>query len=94
MKHGRRDANHAEIRDGLREAGISVWDTADLGGFVDLVAAGLHRKTFQELTVLFEVKTKDGKLRPSQVEFIQSWRGAIHVVRTPAEALAVFGIKV
>jgi hypothetical protein len=95
VKHGRRDANHAEIRDRLREAHISVWDTGDVGGgFPDLVAAGQHRKTFQEITVLFEVKTQDGKLTPDQVEFINSWRGTVHIVRTVEEALRVFGIEV
>jgi len=37
-KRTKRDSNHAEIRDGLRQLGAIVWDTADLGGGVlDLV---------------------------------------------------------
>ena len=31
-KRTKRDSNHAEIRDGLRQLGAIVWDTADLGG--------------------------------------------------------------
>lgn len=31
-KHTKRDLNHAEIRDGLRDIGAVVWDLADHGG--------------------------------------------------------------
>lgn len=94
MKHGKRDANHREIIQALRDAYISVWDTADLGnGFPDAVAAAPHRKTGQDITALLEIKTKDGKLTPAEQKFIDSWRGTVHIVRTPAEALRVFGIE-
>lgn len=94
MKHGKRDANHRDIIQALRDAYISAYDTADVGhGFPDVVAAGLHRITGERLTVLFEIKTESGKLTRDQVEFIDSWRGTVHIVRTPAEALAVFGIE-
>lgn len=94
MKHGRRDANHRDIIQALRDAYISVWDTADLGnGFPDAVAAAPHRVTGQDLTALLEIKTKDGKLTPAEEKFIADWRGTVHIVRTVEEALAVFGIK-
>lgn len=94
MKHGKRDANHRDIIQALRDAYISAYDTADVGhGFPDVVSAGVHRLSQEEITVLFEIKTQDGKLTPDQVEFIDSWRGTVHIVRTPAEALRVFGIE-
>lgn len=88
MKHGRRDSNHAEIRDRLREAYISVFDAGDIGqGYPDLVCG------FRGQNYLLEVKTIDGKLTPAQVDFINSWRGTVYVVRTVEEALRVFGIE-
>lgn len=94
-RYGKRDTNQKEIFQALRDAYISVHDTASLGdGFPDGVAAGVHRKTGQELTALLEVKTEDGKLTPAEEKFIASWRGTVHIVRTPAEALRVFGIEV
>jgi hypothetical protein len=89
VKHGRRDANHAEIRDRLREAHISVFDAGDIGkGYPDLVCG------FQGQNYLLEIKTQDGKLTPDQVEFIETWRGTVHIVRTVEEALRVFGIEI
>lgn len=94
MKHGKRDANHRDIIQALRDAYITVVDLADVAhGCPDLLAGGVNYRTGEPMTTLLEVKTKDGKLTPDQIEFIQGWRGAVHIVRTPAEALAVFGIE-
>lgn len=88
MKHGKRDANHREIVQALRDAYISVFDAGDIGhGYPDLVCG------FQGQNYLLEIKTESGKLTPDQVEFIDSWRGTVHIVRTPAEALRVFGVE-
>lgn len=88
MKHGKRDANHRDIIQALRDAYITVFDTADVGrGYPDLVCG------HQGQNYLLEIKTQGGKLTPDQVEFIETWRGTVHIVRTPAEALAVFGIE-
>ncbi len=93
MKHSHRDRNHAVIRDGLRECGISVFDTADIGGgFPDLVAAGWHQELEIPFTALIEVKADGGELNEKQVEFHECWRGTIYTVRTLDEALAVFGV--
>jgi hypothetical protein len=85
------DANHAEIRDGLRQIpGCKVKDTSNIGGgFPDLVV-GLRGKT-----VLIEIK--DGakvpsarKLTYAQREFCDNWTGGtIFVVESLEQATAV-----
>jgi hypothetical protein len=85
------DANHAEIRDGLRQIpGVTVKDTSNIGGgFPDLVV-GLRGKT-----VLMELK--DGakvpsarKLTSAQRAFVDNWTGGtIFVVESLEQATAV-----
>lgn len=69
----RRDATHAEVRDGWRAiAGApNVRDTGSLGGdFPDLVIG------FRGLTFMFEVKSgAKAKLRPGQAAAMAAWRG-------------------
>lgn len=77
----RLDKNHAEIRQALEQVGASVYP----GGPLDLIAA------FKGHTVLLEVKTAKGKLRPSQRAFLASWQGCALVVRTAKEALEAIG---
>lgn len=88
MRYGRRDSTHREIVDTLEAVGASVFDAADVGlGFPDLVVG------YRGVTYLLEVKGPRGKLRPSQVSFCATWKGApVIVVRTPAEALAAIGL--
>ncbi len=79
----RRDVNHAEIRDGLRRLGWSVYDAGSVGGdFPDLVvgAAGV--------TVLLEVKAPRGRLSDGQSEFAAGWRGGpVIMARTLDDAI-------
>ncbi len=77
----RLDANHAEIRAGLEQAGASVVPS----GPCDLLVG------FRRCNYVLEVKTEKGKLRPSQERFLASWKGSANVVRTLAEALKVIG---
>jgi hypothetical protein len=88
MLHGRRDSNHAAIRDALRDCGVTVVDTGDLGGgFPDLVC-GRHGHTY-----LLEIKAPKGKERPGQTAAREAWRGGPwEVVRSVAEALAAVGM--
>ena len=88
MLHGRRDSNHAAIRDALRACGVTVVDTGDLGGgFPDLVC-GRHSHTY-----LLEIKAPKGKERPVQTAAREAWRGGTWlVVRSVAEALAAVGM--
>jgi hypothetical protein len=77
----RLDANHAEIRNGLEQAGASVSPS----GPCDLLVG------FRGQTYVFEVKTAKGKLRPKQKRFLAGWKGSAHVVRTLDEALRAIG---
>lgn len=93
VKFGKTDANQAEIVAAYRDCGISVAITSDVGGgFPDLVVGGYHQKRDRNITVLVEVKTEGGTLTLDQVEFHETWRGEIYVVRNITEALAIFGI--
>ena len=77
----RLDANHAEIRKGLEQAGASVVPS----GPVDLLVG------FRGLNYVLEVKTAKGKLRPKQEKFLAGWKGSAHIVRTCDEALRAIG---
>lgn len=81
------DRNQSQIVRALRDAGCSVFVTSNVaGGFPDIVV-GLRDQTY-----LLEIKTKRGKLTPSQVEFFGSWRGHAVVVRNVEEALRAVGL--
>lgn len=98
-KAGRRDANHAAIRDGLRALGHFVDDLAGVGGGVpDLLVWPRGYQTimgWEEPRPLYiEVKSRKGRLLESQ----RSWRSAaeargitVAVARTLDEAIAVVG---
>ena len=34
-----------------------------------------------------------GKLTPDQVKWIHEWRGVVHIVRTPEDALQLVGVS-
>lgn len=88
-KAGRRDANHAAIRDGLRRLGHFVIDCGGVGGGVpDLCVFPFGRTTLG--AVWLELKVARGKLRQSQLD----WRAqaearglVVRVARTFDEAL-------
>jgi len=89
-----KDANHDEIKQILIDAHLSVYDTARVGqDFPDLVVGGYHQIYGIPYNALIEIKTLDGKLRPGQQMFFNTWRGQVEVVQTIEQALAVFGIK-
>lgn len=88
MRHGRIDANHAEIVGALRGVGAHVQSLADLGrGVPDLLVG------FRGRWVVIEVKGPRGKLTAAE----QSWvdecgtRAPVHVVRSVDQALRVIG---
>lgn len=84
----RRDANHQDIREGLRKAGYLVLDLGAVGrGCPDLLVAGHGRM------VLLEVK--DGskppsarRLTPDEEAFHRQWGRHAIVVTSLEEALA------
>lgn len=94
-KAGRRDSNHAAIRDGLRKLGHFVVDTAGVGdGVPDLCvyprAAWSAIAIALTQPVWLELKAARGKLRESQL----AWRGRaaargleVRVARTLDEAI-------
>lgn len=82
----KRDAGEKAIVDALRAAGIGVYRLNDPGA-PDLIA--WKGDTRQGWMVLLEVKAKTGRLTKAQ----QTYTGPRIVVRSPKEALAVFGIK-
>lgn len=83
MSAARTDANHAEIRDGLRAMGYAVADTHVCGhGFPDLVVLAKSGRV-----VLLEVKAPGGKLTQAEKEFYQRWRVAVRVVNSLEHAI-------
>lgn len=88
MRHGRRDSTHAAIRKALRDFGVSVRDTADLGDdFPDFVCGRAG------VTYLLEAKAPDGDERDGQTKARTEWRGGPWiVVRSVDEALQAVGI--
>ena len=82
------DANQPQVVEALRKAGISVQSTAAIGkGFPDLVAANGDGKVW-----LIEVKGLKGKLTADQEQFIENWRGVVHIVRSADDALRLVGV--
>ena len=86
----RTDANHAEIRDALRQMGFSVRDTSGIGnGYPDLtVTARAGRKVFLEIKVPGEERRLTAKEREWQAILSPDY----HVVTTVEEAMAVCGL--
>ena len=95
VKYGRRDSNHAAVRDALRRIpGCRVFDAADMGqGFPDLVVG------FMGVIRLIEVK--DGRLSPSkrrltkdEKRFHSAWEHLpVFVVNDIDEAFGVLGLS-
>ena len=96
MKNGRRDGNHAEIRDVLRLVpGCRVFDAADVGqGFPDLVVGFMGR--------IYLLEVKDGSLPPSkrkltaaEKRFHVAWDLLpVYVVESVDDALVTIGVAV
>lgn len=89
MNHGKRDANHAAIKDALKVVGCSVLDLADVGhGCPDLLVG------YAGHNWLMEVKNGANKaLTEDERRFLLLWRGQRAVVCSVDEALAVIGMR-
>ena len=82
MRH-RADNNQKEIIEALRQIGASVLVLSQVGGGCPDLLIG-----FRNQSILMEVKTKKGKLKPEQIEFIYRWRGnQVQIVRSVEEAI-------
>lgn len=87
MTARRVDCNHAAIRDGLRDCGYTVEDTAWIGhGIPDLlVCAG-------DVFVMFEIKGPRGELTEAETRFHAKFYACpVYVVRSLDEALHRLG---
>jgi hypothetical protein len=83
---GRTDDNQKDIVDALRKAGASVFVTSGLGdGFPDLVVG------FRGRTSLHEIKGEKAELSEEEAKFFATWRGEVHIVRSPKDALGAIG---
>ena len=87
-KHGKIDANHAEIVSVLRKAGYSVLSLAAVGKGCPDILVGRS----ESANILLEIK--DGSKPPSkrnltkdQRRFFATWKGQVAVVKSPEEAL-------
>ena len=86
MRAKKVDTTHGEIRDHLRNAGWSVFDTSAVGqGFPDLMAsrlgftAGIECKSGPQTRAEF-------KLNEAQREFLRGWQGVYIVSTSGADA--------
>lgn len=92
----RKDANHADIASALRAIGVGVIDAAQYGFPCDLIGVRAGVVEFLE--------AKDGSKPPSARRLTEASNKfaadlslcgkRLHVVTSPAEALAVFGARV
>jgi hypothetical protein len=90
--HKKKDANQNPIVAELIQAGYSVRDMSAVGGALpDILVGGVDRRDGQRKNWIMEIKAKKGKLNPLQEEWHAAWRGPVHVVRSPAEALEIVG---
>ncbi len=80
---GRQDANATAIREAYEALYCSYVDTHDIGGgFGDAVIGCAGR------TEVIEIKTEDGKIRPSQETFAKTWRGSkIRLIRNAEDVV-------
>lgn len=87
MRAAKVDANQPEIVEALRAAGCTVQSLASIGkGCPDLWVSKDGE------TWAMEVKGPKGTLTPDQVEWINNWRGPVHIVRTIDDALQLVGV--
>jgi hypothetical protein len=94
LKYGaKKDANHNEVVDALKEAGASVIDMSHVGrGFPDLIVG------FNSQTLLMEIKnpkTSYGKkgLNKNQLKWREQWIGGTYcIVDSVESALKMIGI--
>lgn len=83
------DSNQPAIVDAVRRIGARVLHLHQVGkGCPDLLVC------FRGRNVLLEVKLPGEAPNKDQVEFISTWGGELHIVRTPDEAVrALVGEK-
>jgi Holliday junction resolvase len=81
----RADKNQNQIVRELRELGYSVLILSQVGNGCPDILVSRNSKN-----ILFEIKTKTGKLRKSQKDFLEKWRGEAYVARTTEDIINKF----
>lgn len=88
MKHGKIDANQAEIVEALRRCGASVVSLADMGGGCPDLLIG-----YRGVTYLAEIKTARGQLNELQRQWHAGWRGfPVLILRSVDDAAKALGL--
>ena len=88
MRAHKVDRNQRDIVAALRGVGATVHVTSGMGkGFPDLVVG------FRGVNHLVEVKPdKKAQLTEDEIEFLDRWRGEVHVITSVEEALRMIGV--
>jgi hypothetical protein len=84
----KRDGNEKEIIAALKKAGASVMQISEL----DLIVGYKRKSDGERANVIFEVKMPKEKPDKDQQEFIDSWQGAVYVVRSVEQALEIISL--
>lgn len=89
----KKDLNHNEIAQALRDVGYLVAETHQIGsGFPDLICAGINRRTGIRSTWLIEVKDGKGVLTDDEAAFHRQWAEYVWIIRTVDEAYRLVGV--
>lgn len=80
----KRDANEAGIIEVLRSLDYSVQQLDD-PGVPDLLVGK------DQVNYLIEIKTENGKLTASQIEWINNWNGSVAVCNSIEQVMIVLG---
>jgi hypothetical protein len=90
----RRDANQAEIVDGLRASGAFVEDISSTCAWGDILVYWYDLNAQERIWRVFELKTATGRLTEAEQTMQEQWPGAVMVARSLAEVAAAFGRRV
>ena len=79
---GRTDLNHAQVINGLRQAGMAAHSIASVGDGVPDILVG-----FRGICVVLEVKRYKEEPNQKEKDFAARWPGPYAIVNTPEEAI-------
>jgi len=86
-KYGKRDRNHASIKQDLIDVGCTVCDLADLGAGRPDILVGWQGRTFGP----YEIKMPGGELSPDETRWWNGWRGGGKIVYCADDVLRDIG---
>lgn len=86
------DANQPKIVEALRRCGWTVEVLSAVGKGVPDIMVGAISKKQGRVNILLEIKDgsripSEQKLTPAQEEWHSKWRGQVHVVNSPEQAI-------